>query len=164
MAIWPTTCCKRLSLRIHGNLHKLDEKDRVAAWVYRIARNVIHDHYRMKQGMTLATDVADEDDRRNQLNASVGVWIEELIGRLPRTYQEAVRLSEIEGWSQQEVADRLGLSVSGAKSRIQRGRQMLRGVLEQCCAFQYDHRGSVIDCDPRPERTVCRECRDLELP
>ena len=153
-------------LRIHRNVDKLNESDRLAAWVYRIARNVIHDHYRAKNGdVSLADmDVAEENDGNGELKASAGVWLEELIGQLPQKYQEAVRLSEIKGLSQQKVADRLGLSVSGAKSRIQRGRVMLRDVLDQCCVFEFDRQGNLMDCDPKPERTVCRDCDDLELP
>jgi predicted DNA-binding protein (UPF0251 family) len=78
--------------------------------------------------------------------------------------QEAVRLSEIEELPQHEVADRIGLSVSGAKSRVQRGRAMLREVLDQCCVFQFDRQGNLMDCDPKPDRNVCRDCGDLELP
>ena len=153
-------------LRIHRNVDRLEDSDRLAAWVYQIARNVIHDDYRAKNGnVSLADmDVAEENDGKDQLKASAGVWLDELIVQLPPTYQEAVRLSEIEGLPQHEVADRLRLSVSGAKSRIQRGRVMLRGVLDQCCVFEFDRQGNVMDCDPKPDRTVCRDCGDLELP
>src|SRR5690606_5915349 len=153
-------------LRIHRNVDNLEESDRLAAWVYQIARNVIHDHYRAKNGnVSLAdNDVAEENDGKDQLKASAGLWLEELIGQLPPTYQEAVRLSEIDGLPQHEVGDRLGLSVSGAKSRVQRGRAMLRDVLDQCCVFESDRQGNVMDCDPKPDRTVCRDCGDLELP
>jgi RNA polymerase sigma factor (sigma-70 family) len=62
-------------LRIHRNVHTLNESDRLAAWVYRIARNVIHDHYRAKNGdVSLADmDVAEENEGQNQLNASAGM-------------------------------------------------------------------------------------------
>jgi RNA polymerase sigma-70 factor (ECF subfamily) len=150
-------------LRIHRNVDRLEDSDRLAAWVYQIARNVIQDHYRAKNGNVSLTDndVAEENDGNDHLKASAGLWLEELIGQLPPTYQEAVRLSEIEGLPQHEVADRLGLSVSGAKSRIQRGRVMLRGVLDHCCVFEFDRQGNVMDCDPKPERTVCLDCGDL---
>ncbi len=153
-------------LRIHRNVDKVNETDRLAAWVYRITRNVIHDHYRAQNGdVSLAErDVVEGNDGKDQLKASAGVWLDELIGQLPPTYQESVRLSEIEGLRQNEVADRIGLSVSGAKSRIQRGRAMLRDVLDQCCVFQFDRQGNLMDCDPKPDRTVCRDCKDLELP
>ena len=153
-------------LRIHGNIHKLQESGRLAAWVYRIARNVIHDHHRAKNGdVSLAdSDVPEEENGKDRLRAGAGIWLEELIRQLPPTFQEAVRLSEIEGLPQREVADRLGLSVSGAKSRIQRGRAMLGDVLDQCCTFQFDRKGNLMDCDPKPNRTVCRDCNDLDVP
>jgi RNA polymerase sigma-70 factor (ECF subfamily) len=67
-------------------------------------------------------------------------------------------VAEVEGLPQQAVADRLGLSLSGAKSRIQRGRAMLRVVLERCCRFEVGGRGNVVDSEPRPDRMVCRDC------
>jgi RNA polymerase sigma-70 factor (ECF subfamily) len=69
-----------------------------------------------------------------------------------------VQWSELDGLSQQEVADRLRLSLPGAKSRIQRGRVMLKQALQECCDFEIDRRGNVVDFVPRPERTVCRDC------
>ena len=75
-----------------------------------------------------------------------------------------MRLSEIEGLQQQEVADRLGLSLSGAKSRIQRGRALLKGVLERCCHFEFDRRGNVMGYEPRPDRAVCRDCDGPDIP
>ena len=85
-------------------------------------------------------------------------WLDELIQSLPDGYREAVRMAEIEEQPQQAVADRLGLTLSGAKSRVQRGRAMLKNVLERCCSFEFDVRGRVTGCDPRPDQQVCRGC------
>ena len=81
-----------------------------------------------------------------------------MIRSLPDGYWEAVQLAEVEGLPQQAVADRLGLSLSGAKSRIQRGRAMLKDALDQCCHFEFDSRGNMMDYDPKPDRKVCRDC------
>ncbi len=154
-------------VRVHRNLTALQEADRLAAWVYQIARNVIHDHYRKATNatVTLTDDPVDEaDEGRGCLRCRAAEWLEEMVGQLPDGYREAVQLSEIEGLPQQVVADRLGLSLSGAKSRIQRGRVMLKGVLEQCCHFEFDRRGNVMDYDPKPDRTVCRNCDELGDP
>lgn len=154
-------------VRVHRSIGTLQEADRLAAWVYRIARNVIHDHHRqaVRTTLALADDPVDEaDDRLGCLRSRAAGWLEEMVRQLPDGYREAVRLSEIEGLAQQEVADRLGLSLSGAKSRIQRGRAMLKAILEQCCHFELDRRGNVVDYEPRPDRTVCRNCDELDLP
>jgi RNA polymerase sigma-70 factor (ECF subfamily) len=149
-------------VRVHRHLPALADADRVAAWVYRIARNVVLDHVR--GGRSAATPLGDtdpaeaDDDLTDEVRCRGCGWLDEMVASLPDGYREAVRLSEVEGLSQQEVADRLGLSLSGAKSRVQRGRQMLRGVLDGCCTFSLDARGNVIDYDPKPDRTVCRDC------
>lgn len=147
-------------LRIHRNLGSLNDAERLPAWVYRIARNVIHDHFRTSRNDVALgeIDVPDEEDTTRQLRTGAQRWMAELIEQLPPAYREAVKLSEIEGLPQREVAERLGLSVPGAKSRIQRGRAMLGEVLDQCCVFHFDARGEVIDCDPKPDRPVCRDC------
>jgi RNA polymerase sigma-70 factor, ECF subfamily len=147
-------------VRVHRNLGTLHEADRLAAWVYRIARNVIHDHHRQAtRGAVSLADADPVDDADDGQARRRGCdWLDEMIGTLPDAYREAVRLSEIEGVSQQEVADRIGLSLSGAKSRIQRGRAMLKEALERCCHFEFDGRGNLMGYDPKPDRTVCRDC------
>jgi RNA polymerase sigma-70 factor (ECF subfamily) len=151
-------------VRIHRRVGQLQDADRLAAWVYRIARNVVQDHYRRGAGAALpladdapAAESASEDPL-GQLRGCEGAWLDELIRELPESYRLAVQLAEIEGLAQQEVADRLGLSLSGAKSRIQRGRAMLKGILDRCCVFHFDRRGNLMDLDPKPDRTVCRDC------
>jgi RNA polymerase sigma-70 factor (ECF subfamily) len=149
-------------MRVHRNIAKLKEEDRLAAWVYQIARNVIHDDYRKATNSTVAladtNPVDDCDDQMTQLRCRGAGWLDEMIRSLPDGYREAVQLAEIDELSQQEVADRLGLTLSGAKSRIQRGRSMLKGILDQCCRFEFDGRGNMIDYDPKPDRKVCRDC------
>lgn len=154
-------------VRIHQHIGTLDQGDRLTAWVYRIARNVIHDHFRRRG--PAAVDIAntepaaEQSDRWDPLRGRSHVWMDELIQQLPEPYREAVRLSEIEELTQQQVAERLGLSLSGTKSRIQRGRRKLKDMLDQCCAWEFDRRGNLTGCDPRPDRTACRNCDDLDI-
>lgn len=151
-------------VRVHRSIGTLQETDRLAAWVYQIARNVIQDHHRQVASLAIAladADPADDcDDALSQLRCHGAGWLNEMIGSLPEGYRQAVQLAEIDGLSQQQVADQLGLSLSGAKSRIQRGRAMLKEMLDQCCHFEFDGRGNMLDYDPKPDRTVCRDCGD----
>lgn len=67
-------------VRVHRNLPTLQEADRLAAWVYQIARNVIHDHHRQATRTTLALvddPAEDTDDRLNCLKSRAGEWLEE---------------------------------------------------------------------------------------
>jgi RNA polymerase sigma-70 factor, ECF subfamily len=68
-----------------------------------------------------------------------------MLNYLPEKYREAVRFADLEGMTQIELANRLGLSLSGAKSRVQRGREQLKALLMECCQFEFDCRGKVID-------------------
>lgn len=145
-------------LRVHRNLGTLREKERLAAWVHRIARNVIHDHHRAAAEpavQVVAADVAAADPGTSF--RGVG-WLDAMVRTLPEGYREAVRMAEIEELPQRDVADRLGLSLSGAKSRVQRGRALLREALLRCCAFEFDVRGRVTGCDPKPDQEVCGDC------
>lgn len=150
-------------VRVHRNIGNLHEAERLAAWVYQIARNVVHDHHRRASSPTVTladADPMDDDEYEPKFGCEGIPWLNEMVRLLPSGYREAVQMAEIEGRSQQEVADRLGLSLSGAKSRIQRGRAMLKDVLERCCSFELDGRGRVMGCDPKPNQKVCRDCGD----
>jgi RNA polymerase sigma-70 factor (ECF subfamily) len=155
-------------VRIHDAIDDLRDDDRLAAWVYRIARNVIIDHYRAaRRETTLPGDAADPDDNPgigsaapDNLNATVGGWLSEMIATLPEPYRATMELAEGEGLTQQAIADRLGLSLSGAKSRVQRGRTLLRRMLLDCCHVELDRYGNVIEVERRRGCPCCRQDED----
>ena len=80
-----------------------------------------------------------------------------MVRQLPADYREAIELTELEGLTQVAVAERLGLSVSGMKSRVQRGRARLRAMLLRCCEIELDRRGRLVAFEPRDgeDRTAC---------
>lgn len=150
-------------MRVHRNIGTLREAERLAAWLYQIARNVIHDHHREAVIPTVALADAENvsaEDHALQPGCPSIAWLDEMIQTLPDGYRQAVQLAEIEGLSQQNVADRLDLSLSGAKSRIQRGRAMLKAIVQRCCSFELDVRGRVMGCDPKSNQQACRDCRE----
>ena len=77
--------------------------------------------------------------------AELALSLRGLVEQLPDPYREALLLTEFQGLSQVELAGRLGLSVSAAKSRVQRARGKLRDMLLACCHIELDRRGRVID-------------------
>jgi RNA polymerase sigma-70 factor (ECF subfamily) len=68
---------------------------------------------------------------------------------LPSPYREAVTLIDLEGIPQKEAALRAGLSLSGMKSRVQRGRQALEQLVHDCCHIELDATGRVMDYELR---------------
>ncbi len=148
-------------VRIHDKLDSLANDDRLAAWLYRITRNMMTDHHRRRSHVGLdSTEISSAEDTDDKnLNEQVGEWLSNLIANLPGDYREAVTLAELNGVAQTEIAERIGLSVSGTKSRVQRGRRMLKAVLLECCHFEFDQRGNVIDYEVK---TDCTQCCDSE--
>jgi RNA polymerase sigma-70 factor (ECF subfamily) len=144
-------------LKLARRTAELPEPAKLQGWIFLITRNAIIDHYRTRKQTvavpeTLATEVETAPEELQGLNES----LRRMIHNLPELYRDAIVLTEIEGISQVELAKRLGLSVSGAKSRVQRGRQALKEMLLDCCQFEFDRRGRVYDCTPRGKD--CPEC------
>jgi RNA polymerase sigma-70 factor (ECF subfamily) len=81
------------------------------------------------------------------------------VARLPSPYREAITLTELEGLTQREAAEMLGISVSGMKSRVQRGREKIREMFEECCRISVDCRGRVVECEPRALDGILEDCR-----
>ena len=140
-------------VRIHSKLGEIDDAQRINAWVFQIARNLVVDHYRLKSraALELANDLEANNDEAT-MNELVAGWLPPMISQLPDKYGEAVELYELEGVPQQEIAEKLGLSLSGAKSRVQRGREKLKEMLHDCCTFEQDRRGNVIGFSRNPPR------------
>jgi RNA polymerase sigma-70 factor (ECF subfamily) len=128
--------------------------DDVAAWLYRIARNTLVDHYRHRDRHPrpgelpvelVSLDLDDEADAaRSQLTACLRPMVE----RLEPIYREALLATDLGPLSQAEAARRAGISGSTMKSRVQRARAQLREAVTACCAVQTDVTGRVHDYDP----------------
>jgi RNA polymerase sigma-70 factor (ECF subfamily) len=151
---------QQVFLKVHQNLDSLQSDERLLPWLYRIARNALADFYRTHRSLaplpeSLAVVDADEPDPESELAHGLN----EMLACLPEKYRHALELGEIQELKQQEVADRLGLSLSGAKSRLQRGRVMLRQALFECCHFEFDRRGGVIDY----HSNCCPTCGGVNL-
>ena len=134
-------------IRIHKKLDDLDNTQRITPWVFQIARNLVVDFYRSKsrEAADMANDLeASADEEEQNLNELVSGWLSKMVSKLPESYRDAVELYELRGIPQQEIADQLGISLSGAKSRVQRGREKLKSMLFDCCSFQQDRYGNVI--------------------
>ncbi len=92
---------------------------------------------------------ASDGDADGAAERALARAVTPFVAMLPEPYREALTLTELEGKTQREAAEALGVSLSGMKSRVQRGRARLRGMLEHCCEIALDVRGRVIGCAPR---------------
>ena len=149
-------------LRAQRGLPGLREEERFTAWLFQIARSSIAEHQRMRarhpwteappEAETAAEPDGDDRDASRALAGCVSIFV----ARLPSPYREAITLVELQGLTAREAAEMVGVSVSGMKSRVQRGRAQLRQLFEACCEIALDARGKVLDYTPRPR--PCTAC------
>ena len=146
--------------KIHQGISGLKDPEKLYPWVFQTTRNAIIDFYREKKNQTDSGDeVFDQIAARpneNDVEDEVMGWLEPMIGELPEKYRDAVLLTDIKGLTQKELSEKLDISVSGAKSRVQRGRERLRETLLKCCHLEFNGAGKIVEY--RPKAGKCKAC------
>lgn len=148
---------QEIFINIFSRIETLKDKNKLESWIYQITRNAIIDYYRSHRKMEqlpehLAAPAEDLTDKERRESAKC---LLPFIDNLPENYREAIMLAEIEGLAQKDVALKQGVSLSGAKSRIQRGRSMVKEMLMECCQFEFDRLGRVIDYEQKDTECGC---------
>src|SRR5215831_18549318 len=140
-------------LDIHQHIDTLKDVKKLESWIYQVTRNAIIDYYRSKRATTtleapealqLSEELPDKD-----VITELFPSVRAMVRSLKAQDRQALILTEYQGLTQKELAERLGLSLSGAKSRVQRARAKLKQQLLACCHFELDQRGHIIDYQPR---------------
>jgi len=143
---------QEILLKVFRSRATLRDGQRLEAWLYRIARRTLVDHYRRQRpsealgGELIDLPGAGESEGWRE---AVLVSTRRFLDDLPDIYREPVRLAEIEGMPLAKIALRLDLSLTAVKSRVRRGRALLRKKLQRCCRFEFDRRGKMIACERR---------------
>lgn len=135
-------------LKAHASLHTVKTPGSLAAWLHQIAANAIADYYRSQQAWVELPEELPAPEEERDYRAELADCLRPLIGDLPEPYRSALVMSELEGRPQREVAERYGISLSGAKSRVQRGREKLRERLLECCEIETGH-GRIVGYEPK---------------
>jgi RNA polymerase sigma-70 factor (ECF subfamily) len=152
-------------LKIHSRIGTLHDQDRLSSWIFQIARNAIVDYYRAQRPLSdlPATLVAPDELAGDDVVQELAPCVAAMVDELPDIYREALWLTEYQGLSQKELSERLGISFSGAKSRVQRARAKIKEQLLACCRFQFDHVGRIIDYQPYCGCDTASHCADSDL-
>lgn len=132
-------------VKVFSKIDTLKNKDKIIPWIYQITRNEINTYFR-KHEFGDEIEISDKSEILDKnLTEDFSKCVKPMITALPLKYQEAIRMTEIEGVSQKELAKSLDISYSGAKYRVQRGREMLKSLLQECCTISTDKYGNVTD-------------------
>lgn len=136
-------------LKMVSNIEKIRTVDNIKAYLIRVSSNTIADHYRLERKLSAPQDHYEAphatccSDSYQDLAAS---FLLTAINQLPEKYKDALMKTELEGVSQKDYAEQLGISFSGAKSRVQRAREKLKDIILKCCDYQFDKYGNVVKC------------------
>lgn len=137
-------------VKVHTQLAGLRDPGRLQPWMYRVARNAVADHFRARRDATPLSDALPAPERERDAVAELAPCIRALVKRLPPPDREALELTDLGDLTQIELARRLGISASGAKSRVQRARARLKDAVLACCRVYLDAAGGVTDYVPGP--------------
>lgn len=145
-------------LKMHASLPSLKDATKLQSWLYQIARNAIIDSYRQQKPTVAIPDWLTQtgSDSGDKVRQELSDCLLPMVQQLPDIYRDAINLAELQGLKQKEVAEQQGISLSNAKSRVQRGRALLKEMLEECCLLEFDHQGRL--CDYERRNGNCATC------
>lgn len=134
-------------LKVTENEERIRLMEQPASYVIKMAQNAVIDYYRLKNkaAQHLKTQCTQNAEPVSEYQLA-DCCLQSFIKALPPLYSEALILTELDGLSQKDLAEKLGISYTGAKSRVQRARKMLKNAILSCCPYQFDKYGNIIGC------------------
>jgi RNA polymerase sigma-70 factor (ECF subfamily) len=140
-------------IKVYERLNTLKDQEKILSWMYQITRNTIVDYYRQHRPTEdiAQTMAAKETNTEEDVEKELSQCILPMVNQLPADYREAIQMAEFNRLTQKEIAQKQGLSLSGAKSRVQRGRKLLKEKLLDCCRIELDRQGKVYNYE-------CKNC------
>lgn len=137
-------------IKIIHNIDKVNQAENLRHYLYGIVRNAINDYFRNRKPTDNNLEIEEKitEEETQSLNTTIAdCCIKPFINKLPDNYRDALLITEFQHISQKELAEKLNISYSGAKSRVQRGKEKLKELLLQCCAYKYDIYGNILDTE-----------------
>ncbi len=145
-------------LKMLSSLASVQRMDHLRAWLFTVARNAVTDHFRSRRPTgELPEELADPGpEPGSDLPEDMGACLRPMLEALPEKVRAALVLADLEGVKHREVAERLGISLPAAKSRVLRGRLKVRRMIEDCCHLELDARGDIMGYTVKPKG--CPHC------
>ncbi|MCI5224375.1 MAG: RNA polymerase sigma factor SigZ [Candidatus Electrothrix sp. AR4] len=144
-------------VKIHTRLDSLKDNVKLESWLYQITRNTVIDYYRSRISTQQLPDWIEQPNSNEEetIRKELSSCLEPMVNELPDKYREAVQLSELENKTQKEVAEMENISLSGAKSRVQRGRILLKTMLHDCCQIELNKNNQLVSYNQKKKDSKC---------
>ncbi|MCG9579439.1 RNA polymerase sigma factor SigZ [Vibrio tubiashii] len=151
---------QEILLKTYQNLSTIADISSVKAWLFQLASRTIIDFYRkrarqQRDGELQADDLWFEEQEAS-LEQEMAECIKPFVNALPAEQSQLLEAVELNGESQKLLAEKVGVSYSTLKSRVQKGRVELKKLFEECCTLQLDKHGNLVDCEAKSKQ--CGSC------
>src|SRR5215207_4013381 len=133
----------------------LTKEESLKSWVFAIARNQVIDYYRSKKIPELLSDsILDRsvERRESKVHSELESCMHAFINLLPTEYKELIIKSDIDGTSQKELSETIGINYVTLRSKVQRGRERIRNMILDSCNIEKDAAGGLLECEPRSSK------------
>ena len=140
---------QEILIKIFKHYKSINKPSSLKAWVYKIARNHIMDHFRKKNYVTISLNeqLAEKNEFTNDAG-QILPCLRPFINQLKPNYRQALELIDLGGMSQKDFSVKMNMSYSGAKSTVQRARKQLKKSLNKCCQIEADKYGTILSVRP----------------
>ena len=136
-------------LKIQNKIHQLKHTSKLTSWVYQITRNTINECYkkcyRLKKVEFEEHHIEMNQEEEDNLNDEILISMKQIIEVLPADSKKLIKLYEFEDMSHKEISKKLDIKENTSKSRLKRAKEKLKNQLDECCIFQIDKFGNVLD-------------------
>ena len=142
----------------------LRDEAEILSWLYQIATHVSVDrlrqrariHSRQNEQTVEELHVADPGTPsalRIAQQDEMSACVQQYVARLSDEYRAVLLLHDVDGLTNGEISELLGLPLTTVKMRLHRARRKLQAMLRKACAFGQDERG-VLVCDPKRQQQM----------
>lgn len=138
-------------IKIMVNLPKIEQADNMIAYLTRLTNNTVIDYYRKHSKTPVDREpdqyvVAENTEKPDASLKLADCCLHPMIESLPAIYRDALVMVELEGLKHKEFAEKAGISLTNAKTRVQRAREKLKEIILQCCTYEFDTYGNIVSC------------------
>ena len=146
-------------IKSFNQLKHIEQVDNLQAWLFKVANNSVIDFYRQQgrhpheplQQQDIAIE-KDEEQNRRQLSQCLLAFIQ----ALSEDTQALLTQIDLNGTSQKNYAEKHNMTYSTLKSQVQKSRNELRQLFNQCCQFELNAQGQLVDYQPK--QSGCSGC------